>query len=119
MKDPIESIKLFDKSNSSLQGTTSDLFRTRVGGLTFDQNGNLWMTNYLAERPVSVFEKDAVPGKFSTPSNTTLLACAADSAGNLWFPRSKTRIIVYEYGKKILTTPAMIDTNYLQMQTVS
>ncbi len=105
MKDPANPIiKLFDKSNSSLQGTTGDLARTRVGGLTFDQNGNLWMTNYLAERPVSVLKKDGTWKNFSTPSNTTLLACAADSAGNLWFSSVKQGLLVMNTGKDINNT---------------
>lgn len=102
MKDPAKPlIKIWDKTNSSLQGATGDNARTRVGGLTFDRNGNLWMTNYLADRPISVFKKDGSWKNFSSPSNTTLLACASDSLGYIWISSIGQGLMVYDPGSKI------------------
>ncbi len=97
-------IKIFDKSNSSLQGAVGDLARTRIGGLTYDQKGNLWMTNYLAEKPISVYQKDGTWSSFTTPSNTTLLACAADSSGQIWFSVYNQGVLVYNPGSNITST---------------
>src|SRR5690606_25870717 len=43
--------KVYDDTNSSLQGAVGDEQRERVAGMAFDPAGNLWVTNYLAERP--------------------------------------------------------------------
>lgn len=98
-------IKIFDKSNSSLQGAQGDIARTRVGGLTFDRNGNLWMSNYLAERPISVMKNDGTWKSFSVPTNPEVLVCNTDSAGYLWFSAKDQGLIVYDPGGNIdLTT---------------
>jgi len=98
-------IKIFDKTNSSLQGTQGDVARTRIGGLTFDRNGNLWMSNYLAERPISVMKTDGTWKSFSVPTGSNLLACATDSSGYLWFSVIGQGLIVYDPGENIdLTT---------------
>ena len=98
-------IKIFDKKNSSLQGTQGDTARTRVGGLTFDRNGNLWMSNYLAERPISVMKADGIWKSFSVPTGPNLLACATDSLGYLWFSVIGQGLLVYDPGENIdLTT---------------
>lgn len=97
-------IKIYDKNNSSLQGTQGDPARTRVGGLTWDRGGNLWMTNYLAERPVSVLKADGTWKNFSMPTTSNLLACTADSSGNLWFSVIGQGLIVYHPGANIDNT---------------
>ncbi len=105
MDDPDKPvIKIFDKSNSSLQGTVGDAARTRIGGLTYDRQGNLWMSNYLAERPISVMKKDGSWKSFSTPSNTNLLACSADSVGYLWFSSIGQGLVVYDPGTDVDAT---------------
>ena len=45
---------LFNEKNSSLGNAVGDGSRTRVSGLAFDENNNLWISNYLATRPLSV-----------------------------------------------------------------
>ena len=105
MKDPAKPlIKVYDKSNSSLQGTTGDIARTRIGGLTYDRNGNLWMTNYLAERPISVLKKDGTWKSFSSPSNNFLLACATDSVGTIWISSYGQGLMAFDPGKDINIT---------------
>jgi hypothetical protein len=102
MNDPAKPvIKVWDKSNSSLQGATGDIARTRVGGLTYDRKGNLWMTNYLAEKPISVFKKDGTWKNFSSTSNNTLLACATDSAGYIWMAAIGLGLMVLDPGPNI------------------
>jgi len=105
MKDPSRPlIKVFDKNNSSLQGAVGDAARTRIGGLTYDRKGNLWMTNYLAERPISVLKADGTWKNFATNTNTTLLACASDSANTLWFSVIGQGLLAFNPGDDLNNT---------------
>jgi len=45
---------VFDERNSSLRTHTQDRQRTRISGSTFDRDGNLWVSNFGAARPLSV-----------------------------------------------------------------
>lgn len=94
-------IKIYDRSNSSLQGTQGDVARTRVGGLTYDRQGNLWMSNYLAERPISVKKTDGTWKSFAVPTGPNVLACASDSSGFLWFSVIGQGLLVYDPGANI------------------
>lgn len=51
---------LFDNTNSSLSNTIGDSKRTRISGLAFDQDYNLWVSNHLASKPISVFLSDRI-----------------------------------------------------------
>ena len=48
---------LYDSSNSSIQKTEGDV-RHRVSGMAFDKQNNLWISNYGAPEPISVFTTD-------------------------------------------------------------
>lgn len=117
MTDPAKPvIKIFDKSNSSLQGAVGDVARTRVGGLTHDRQGNLWMSNFLAERPITVMKKDGTWKSFAVPSSTQILACATDSVGYLWFSVIKQGLLAYDPGPSI---DAITDDRYLLFSTAN
>ena len=45
---------VYDESNSSLRTHVDDPLRVRIGGLTFDEDGNLWVSNFGARRGISV-----------------------------------------------------------------
>jgi len=47
---------LYDESNSSLQRPSGDEFSLRVSGLAFDNNNNLWISNYGAPAPIAVLD---------------------------------------------------------------
>ncbi len=49
-----EVLNIYDKNNSTLQSTSYGENDVRVFGLLFDRNNNLWMTNSLVDKPVSV-----------------------------------------------------------------
>lgn len=105
MKDPAKPvIKVFDKNNSSLQGAVGDLARTRVGGLSYDRKGNLWMSNYLAEKPISVFTSDGTWKNFATSTNTTLLACAIDSSNTIWYSVIGQGLLAFNPGNDLNNT---------------
>jgi len=48
----------YNEKNSSLNNAVGDGTRTRVSGLAFDEENNLWISNYLAERPLSVLTSE-------------------------------------------------------------
>jgi hypothetical protein len=51
-------IRVYNSRNSSLGRAVGDPTRTRVSGLAFDSERNLWVSNFLAEKPLSVLKKD-------------------------------------------------------------
>lgn len=49
-----EQFTLYNEQNSSLGNALGDSKRTRIGGLVFDADHHLWVTNHGADRPLSV-----------------------------------------------------------------
>jgi hypothetical protein len=98
---------LYNEKNSTIGTVTeNDPGRTRITDLEFDQAGNLWLTNYLAERPFSVFTKDKTWRGFSTAqcgSFTKLTKIAIDDAGNKWMAigDASAGLIVFNEGSKL------------------
>lgn len=54
----LEIIKVYTDANSSLQNILSTGAYVRLGGIAFDRNKNLWMTNSEVPEPVSVRKPD-------------------------------------------------------------
>lgn len=76
--------KLWNKDNSILAGVVGDELRTRIAGLAFDKNENLWISNYGAPRPLVVKTKDDKWFNFNVPGSTTLEDIVIDAQGNKW-----------------------------------
>ncbi|MEM1327414.1 MAG: two-component regulator propeller domain-containing protein [Bacteroidota bacterium] len=98
-----EEFTIYDDSNSSLNNAIGDINRTRVSGLIFDEQNNLWIANYSAERPISVFTDAGEWQSFSTAScqsENTLLDPIVDPFGYKWFVTSGNNagILVYDSG---------------------
>lgn len=83
-----DEITIYNKDNSSLGGAVGDAQRTRIGGIAQDGNGNVWVSNYLAEEPLSVYNKSDRSWKsfgFSACANfTQFLDIVIDGNGNKW-----------------------------------
>ena len=96
---------VYDDTNSSLQGTVGDPDRERISGLAFDDENNLWVSNYLAERPLSVRKKDGTWKSFSLPCSniTNLTQIVIDHRGYKWIALySKSGgILVFDDGGSI------------------
>jgi len=93
---------LFNTLNSSLQRAVGDETRTRVGGLVFDRDQQLWMSNHRAPRPISVLKKDGSWQSFDqTCGLTEIHQAAIDLAGNKWFvsSNSSSGLLVFHEGK--------------------
>ena len=83
-----EKMTVFNDLNSSLNNAGPDSSRTRVSGLAFDSEYNLWVSNHYADRPFSVFwAADSSWQSFSPPSciENQLLQVIVDRNDIKWF----------------------------------
>jgi len=114
--------RIFDKNNSSLGGTVGDILRTRVSGLEFDSKGNLWISNFLAQRPFSVYTKDGDWRSFEVSGSTELGDIAIDQFNNKWFVVYRNGLLVFNEGadlnntsgyqiRRITTTNSLLPSN--------
>lgn len=79
-------MKLYNDKNSSLNNTVGDPSRTRVSGLAFDEDDNLWVSNHLADRPISVLKADSTWQSFKPSCNMSEPhQVAIDQNGYKWF----------------------------------
>lgn len=95
---------IYDNANSSLNNAVGDTARTRVSGLAFDTENNLWVSNHTAARPFSVLKNDGEWQSFTTTNctgnETSLLEVLVDENGFKWFTASNanTGLLVYDTG---------------------
>ena len=97
-----EDFTVYTDANSSLNNAEGDPNRTRVSGLAFDQDTNLWVANHTAERPFSVLRTDGSWQSFkpSGCNETQLLQVVVDQNNYKWFVSgsSTTGILVFDEG---------------------
>ncbi len=93
----------WNKDNSILQAVVGDDARTRIAGLTFDKEENLWISNFGAPKPLVVKTNDNSWYNFSVPGSTNLADIVIDNQGNKWITvvGVGNGIIVYNEGNKI------------------
>ncbi|MFN8338944.1 MAG: hypothetical protein U0T36_07975 [Saprospiraceae bacterium] len=93
----------WNKYNSVLGGTVGDSSRTRIAGLVFDKDENLWISSYGAVKPLVVKTKDNTWHSFAVPGNTNLHQIAIDDNGNKWIAVHGVGngLLVYNEGSKI------------------
>ncbi|MEM9887003.1 MAG: two-component regulator propeller domain-containing protein [Bacteroidota bacterium] len=102
-----ENFVIYDDSNSSLNNAVGDESRTRVSGLAFDMENNLWVSNYTARQPISVLKNDGTWKRFELIGNcrneTTLLEVLVDDFGYKWFVTTSNSggILVLDTGADI------------------
>ncbi len=80
-----ENFTVYNQENSILQGAVGDPLRERIAGLAFDDEGNLWMSNFLATKPIAVKKTDGTWKNFSVPGSTQLAQVVVDHRGYKWF----------------------------------
>jgi len=83
-------VEIFDQENSILEGGIGDLSRERVLGLEITEEGDIWMTNYLATRPLKVFRADGQSEGFRLGQSTLLHTMVRDDFDNLWIADNAT-----------------------------
>lgn len=83
-----EETKVYNNTNSPLDISMSDPNVTRVTGLVFDQNNNLWASNHNANRPVAVLVNETQQWKNDfpqVPSGLLIRQVTVDQFNNKWF----------------------------------
>jgi len=118
-----EKIVRFDEKNSSLNNTVGDAIRTRVSGLAFDKDKNLWIANHLAEKPISVLTEKGEWQSFKPVcAETQLHQVGIDGSGYKWFVSSSSSngALVFDAGD--LKNPSddrcrLINTNTSRLPT--
>lgn len=97
-----EKFQLFNEKNSTLNNAIGDIARTRISGLAFDEEENLWVANHLAANPISVLTKAGEWKSFKPSCGVTSLhQLTIDQNGYKWFCSSSNSagLIVFDSGK--------------------
>ena len=80
-----ENFTLINETNSTLQPAIGDGLRTRVSGLAFDGDNNLWVANNAAPSPLSVLTNEGNWISFALSCNrNTIHQIAIDNQNNKW-----------------------------------
>lgn len=121
----------FTQNNSTLLGAgQSGANRTAIGGLAFDTDENLWISNYGASSPIAVMKPDGTLKHFSSSPSSNLLQVAVDKNGYKWFVIAFSGgILVYDSGadldspsddryRVITTGNSVLPTNFVNCITV-
>jgi ligand-binding sensor domain-containing protein len=75
------------KQNSPIRETVGDPGSYRVSGLAFDENNNLWISNFGSDFPLHVLKKDGTWKSFSAPfalSSNAAAEILIDDANQKW-----------------------------------
>ena len=96
-------VKCFTKDNSILQNAgASGPTRTAIGGLAFDAENNLWISNYDAQAPIAVRKADGSLRNFAGATANNLLQVVVDQSGYKWFVIGLGGgVLVYDSGNDI------------------
>ena len=100
-----DSITIYKKGNSTLQGTIGDEYTVRISGLAFDQNDNLWIGNYGAPNILHVKKPDNTFKAFSVPftlNENAIGQIICDDNNNIWMLSPQGNgLICFNYGNSI------------------
>jgi ligand-binding sensor domain-containing protein len=98
-------ITIYKQKNSTLQAAIGDQGSYRVSGLAFDQNKNLWISNYGAAKNLQVRKNDGSWNGFQIPYSLTENAVSqllVDDANQLFIISPKGNgLICYNPGNNI------------------
>jgi hypothetical protein len=92
--------QVYDPTNSSLEyiagsvDPNTGIGQTRVGGLDFDNQGQLWVSNYGAGLPISVRRADGSWQSYSLGLNNEVVDMLVDNSGNKWVRNRRGGIMV-------------------------
>lgn len=93
-------IKIYTDKNSALQEAQGDPTRERIGGLSFDKNDNLWISNPFAINPLVVRKADGTWQRMSSSIPSQTFQIVVDDSDNKWVVTT-SGILVYNENKTI------------------
>jgi hypothetical protein len=101
-------ISLYKQGNSTLQPAIGDPGSYRVSGLAFDQNNNLWVSNYGAAQNLQVRKADGSWKAFSIPFShleNAVSQILVDDLNQIWIISPKDNgLFCFSYGQTIDNT---------------
>jgi len=88
--------------SSSLANSNADPGRIRATGMDFDAQGNLWIANHIADKPLAVFTADGTWKSFGPfNSRNRIFQVLVDRRGQKWCLVSRDGIVVFDEGDDI------------------
>ncbi|MES2331881.1 MAG: two-component regulator propeller domain-containing protein [Bacteroidota bacterium] len=100
--------RIYKKTNSTLQAAIGDPASCRVSGLAFDQNKNLWVSNYGAAQNLHVRKADSSWKAFTIPFThleNAVSQILVDDINQLWMVSPKDNgVFCYNYGTSVDNT---------------
>ena len=98
-----ENFIVYDDSNSTLEFSGNDPSRTKVSGIAFDDENNLWMCNHNSPKPVAVLKNDGTWKSFDiSVSENFFREVMVDANGYKWFSNiSNNPLIILDTGADI------------------
>ena len=95
-----DSITVYNETNSTMV-IGADAGRTRVTGLNFDDENNLWVANHFSNKPINVLWNDGTWSSFTPTENRNLfLKVEIDHFGNKWFVDDGGGIMLFNEGDR-------------------
>lgn len=87
-----------ENTNGALGSAVGDEQRTRVAGMTFDEDENLWITSYLAAKPLVVLTNEGTWHSFTINADHKLTDVVVDDLGYVWsvIAGSTGGVVVYD-----------------------
>lgn len=80
-----ESFEIYNKANSPLTEPVGDNpNRIKISGLVFDEDENLWVSNFGAVKPLAVLTSEGIWHNFSTPGDSRITDLVVDEFGFIW-----------------------------------
>lgn len=99
-----ESVKIFNQNNSTLQTTIGDAASIRVNGVILDNDGNLWVSQYSVNKPLSEKKPDntwvsyGFPDVISDPV-APVTGLTIDFSNNKWLSVRNAGVVVFDGSK--------------------
>jgi ligand-binding sensor domain-containing protein len=106
-----DSAFVFDAANSVLQPQQGTSGAVRVSGLDMDSQGNLWMSNFGASRPLVVRRANGVWESYGAGPQTELLDMLVDRLGNKWMRNRAGGLVVVDASNSRYVTVTSTEGN--------
>ncbi len=101
---PGATAQCYTKSNSILQNAgAAGETRTAIGGMAFDDEANLWISNFGAKAPIAVLKSDGTWLNFPAAPANNVLQVTVDQAGYKWF------VLAFNAGVMVFDSGADVD----------
>jgi len=96
---------LFTAANTqnAILPSVGDEQRTRISGLSFDRDNNLWIASFNAARPLSVYTNEQTWHNFELPGDNRLTELVVDDFGVVWgvIAGNSGAVVIYDPGSNI------------------